>query len=108
VLQGAWGPGFVTDYIVDEVLSYAAARLGREAGLRLGELLLEKRVLRILPVTLDLVLEAWGIYRSHLPRLSFTDATTVAAARLYCIDYIATVDGYLAGLYPSLSPHNSR
>jgi len=61
------------------------------------------RLFRIIPVTLDLVLEAWEVYR-RLPRLSFTDATTLAAAEAYGVDYIAAVDDALAGLYPSLAP----
>ena len=104
VLEGRYGPPYVTDYIIDEVLSYAAARLGREPALRLGEALLERRLFRIAPVTVDLVLRAWEIYRDHLPRLSFTDASSIAVAEAYEIDYIATVDSELARLYPSISP----
>jgi len=106
ILEGRWGPPFVTDYIIDEVLSYAAARLGGDAGLRLGSLLLEKRVFHIIPVTLDVLLEAWEVYRSRYPRLSFTDATSVAVARSYNIDYIVTVEvrGELPRLHPSLTP----
>jgi len=104
VLEGRYGAPYVTDYIVDEALSFAAARLGREPALRLGALFFEKRVFRIIPVTFDLVLEAWEVYRSHLPRLSFTDAATVVAARAYRVDYLATLDGDLALLHPSVTP----
>ena len=104
VLEGKWGPPYVTDYIVDEVLSYAASRLGREAGLKLGKLLLEKRIFHIIPVTLDTVLDAWTLYQRHLPRLSFTDATSLAIAKTYNIDYILTLDEELATLHPSITP----
>ena len=103
-LQGAWGPAYTTDYIIDEVLSYAARKLGRDPAVRLGSLLLEERVLRIIPVTLDIVLDAWVLYRRHAPRLSFTDATTLAVAETYSIDYIMTVDEALAALHPSIAP----
>jgi len=104
ILGGRYGPPYVTDYIVDEVLSFAASRLGEVPALRLGAAFFEKRLFRIIPVTLDLVFEAWEVYRRHLPRLSFTDAATLAAAEAYGVDYIATVDEALAGLYPSLAP----
>ena len=104
VLEGTWGPPYVTDYIIDETLSYAASRLGREAGLRLGRLLLERRVFHIIPVTLDTVLEAWSLYQRHLPRISFTDATSLAVAKSYSISYIATLDKPLSTLYPSITP----
>jgi len=104
VLEGRYGPAYVTDYIVDEVLTYAARRLGREAGEKLGTILLEKHVFHIIPVTLDTVLRAWRLYRQHLPRLSFTDATTLVVAETYDIDYIATLDEPLSSLYPSIAP----
>ena len=56
ILKGMWGPPYVTDYIIDEALSYAAQRPGKEAGLKPGELLLERKLLHIIPVTLDTVL----------------------------------------------------
>jgi len=59
-------------------------------------------VFRIIPATLDVFNEAVKTYEKYLPGPSFTDATTLVAARLYGIDYIATLDEFLAGLYPSL------
>ncbi len=103
VLEGKWGPPYVTDYIIDETLSYAATRLGKEAGLKLGKLLLEKRIFHIIPVTLDIVLDAWILYQRHLPHLSFTDATSLAIAKTYNIDYIITLDKPLASLHPSIT-----
>ncbi|AEM38999.1 PilT protein domain protein [Pyrolobus fumarii 1A] len=110
VLEGRWGPPYTTDYIIDEVLSYAAARLPGDAGLKLGELLLEKRILHIIPVTLDIVLEAWRVYKSHYPGLSFTDSTSIVVAKTYGIDYIATVEtsGLLPKLHPSLTPYHQQ
>jgi len=55
-------------------------------------------------VTLDIFNTAARIYEEHLPMLSFTDAATLAAARAYRVDYIATLGEYLASLYPSLTP----
>ncbi len=104
VLEGQWGPPYITDYIVDEVLSYAAARLGREPGLKLGKLLLEHRLFHIIPVTLDTVLDAWTLYQRHAPSLSFTDATSLVIAKTYDIDYIITLDEPLARLHPSIIP----
>ncbi len=104
LLGGVYGTVFVTDYIVDEVLSYAAKKLGSQAGLKLGKLFFEKRVFRVIPVTLDILWEAWTVYRDNLPKLSFTDATTLVAARVYGVDYIATVDTELSKLYASITP----
>ena len=102
ILEGRWGPAYVTDYIVDEVLTYMLSRGGAEAALKAGRLLLERRVFRILPVSIDVFLEAWRVFRENLPRLSFTDASTVAATKAYSIDYIATFDEDLASLHPSI------
>ncbi len=106
ILEGKWGTPYITDYIVDEVLSYAAARLAGDTGVKLGELLLERRVFRLIPVTLDIVLDAWSLYRRHYPSLSFTDATSIIVARVYGIDYIVTVEtrGAMPRLHPSLTP----
>jgi len=102
ILRGAYGVPHVTDYIVDEVLTYMAARGGREAALRAGTLFFEKRAFRIIPVTLDLFYEAWSLFQRHAPSISFTDAASLAVAEAYGLRYIATFDEELARLYPSL------
>ena len=86
ILDGTYATPSVTDYMIDEVLSYAAARLGEEASLKL-------------PVTLDIFHRAWPLYREHLLRLSFTDATSLIIAQTYRIETIITVDSYLASLH---------
>ncbi len=106
ILRGAYGVPHVTDYIVDEVLTYMASRGGREAALRAGKLFFEKRAFRIIPVTLDIFNEAWSLFAAQAPRISFTDATSIVAAKLYNLDYIATFDSELAKLYPSLGASN--
>ncbi len=106
VLEGKWGTPYVTDYIIDEVLSYAAARLGGDVSVRLGTLLLERRIFRLIPVTLDIVLDAWSLYRRHYPTLSFTDATSIVVARVYDIDYIVTVE--TRGLCPAYTPRSGH
>jgi len=103
LLEGRYGPAFVTDYIVNETLTYLLSRGGPEAALRGGRLFFGSSApLRVLPVSIDVFVRAWETFRRHLPRLSFTDATTLEAARAYGVDYIATLDEALAGLYPSL------
>lgn len=104
ILMGSYGVPYVTDYIVDEALSYAAARLGVGPAEKLLDLLLRRNVFRIIPVTLDIFNTAARIYEENLPKLSFTDATTVAVARVYGVDYIATLDEELARHYPSITP----
>ena len=46
--KGTCGMTFVIDYIIDEALSYAASMLGRGALLKLGNLLVERTVSRML------------------------------------------------------------
>ncbi|WP_110138740.1 type II toxin-antitoxin system VapC family toxin [Hyperthermus butylicus] len=104
ILAGRYGVPFVTDYIVDEVLSYAAARLTPEDARKLLDLLVHRQVFRIIPLTLDVFNRAVKLYEQALPRLSFTDATAVVAAKLYDVDYIATMDERLADMHPSLYP----
>lgn len=102
ILRGKYGTPFVTDYIVDETLTFLASR-SAEAARRAGALFFEKPVFRILPVSIDVFNAAWVLFQRHLPVLSFTDATTVEAAKAYGVDYIATLDEPLARLYPSLT-----
>ncbi len=102
LLQGSHGPVFTLDYIVDEVLTYMASRGGADAALKAGRFFFEKRAVRILPVSMDLFEAAWLTFKRHLPTLSFTDAALLEAAKAYRIDYIATYDSGLAGLYPSI------
>lgn len=102
ILRGVYGVPFVTDYIVDEVLTYLASR-SPQAAEKAGVLFFERRVFRIVPVSIDVFQAAWETFRRHLPQLSFTDATTVEAAKAYGIDYIATLDEQLASLYPSIT-----
>jgi len=104
ILAGRYGAPYVTDYIVDEALNYASARLSPRDAEKLLHFLLERDAVRILPVSIDVFTRAVEVYRQHLPRLSFTDATTLVTARLYKIDYIATLDKYLAHQHPSIAP----
>jgi hypothetical protein len=61
-------------------------------------------VFRIIPITLDVFNKAIGLYEQNLPKLSFTDARTLVVAKIYNIDYIATIDETLAKMHPSLHP----
>lgn len=103
-LTGKYGTPYVTDYIVDEVLSYAATRLTPSDARKLLNILIHRQAFRIIPVTIDIFNAAAELYERELPRLSFTDATTITVARLYSIDYIATLDKDLAEMHPSLHP----
>ncbi len=89
---------------MDEVLSYASARLGREPSLKLVDFLVKKGLFRIIPITLDLFTRAVRVFEENVPVLSFTDAASLVAARTYGIDYIATLDETLARHYPSIYP----
>ena len=102
ILRGTYGPAFVTGHIVDETLTFLAAR-NPEAARRAGSILFDRPVLRILPVSIDVFNAAWRLFQRHLPELSFTDAATVEAAKAYGIDYIATLDQPLARLHRSLT-----
>ena len=105
VLSGRYGAAYVTDYIIDEALSYASARLSENDARKLLSLLVHRSLFRIIPVTLDVFNTAVEIYERNLgKRLSFTDAATLAVAKLYDIDYIATLDTVLASMHPSLYP----
>ncbi len=104
ILAGRYGAPYVTDYIVDEALNYAAARLKPGDAEKLIKLLIESGAVHIIHVSLDVFTRSVELYRKHLPRLSFTDATTLTTAKLYRIDYIATLDKYLAQQHPSIAP----
>ncbi|UXD21728.1 nucleotide-binding protein [Ignicoccus pacificus DSM 13166] len=103
ILKGELGVPAVTDYVIDEVLSYASRRLGREGCLKLGSLFFEKNAFRVIPTTLDIVIKAWEIYKERAPALSFTDSTLLQVAKTYKVDYLVTLDRRLGVLYPSMS-----
>ncbi len=101
-LRGKYGVPAVSDYVIDEVLTYASKRLGKEASLKLGKAFFELNLFRIIPTTLDIVIKAWECFKEHVPNLSFTDCTILEIARTYKVDYIVTLDHKLASLYPSM------
>jgi len=104
VMEGIYGPAYITDHAVSEALTEVLRRAGREAAVRAGRLLLEVRPFTILHVSDDVLEEAWRIFREASFDIVFGKALLVACAKAYNIEYIATLDENLARLYPVIAP----
>jgi len=108
VMQGVYGPAYITDYEVLRVIEEAGARAGREAALKAGRLLLEKKPFIILYASEDVVEEAWELFKAAGTGLGLSEALLLACARAYNIEYIATLNKELAKLYPVVTRRRRR
>lgn len=97
-LEGAWGDGIVLEYVFLEVVTVLQLRVGHEAAVGVGSLLLEARELSLVPCS-ERFLPALQVFRSQGDRgLSFVDAAIVAEARRHDSGRVATFDRGFDGI----------
>ncbi len=92
----------ITDYILDEVLTFVRRRLGFEKSLKVLESILASDVLRIEKVDLREFQAAIIIFEKYR-RLSFTDSATVAFMYSKDIEELYSFDKDFDGI-----PHIQR
>lgn len=92
LLDGTWGDGILLEYVFLEVVTVLQLRLGHEAAVSVGSLLLEARELSLVPCS-ELFLPALRVFRDQDNRgLSFVDSAIVAEARRHGSGHVATFD----------------
>ena len=76
-LQDSRTRAYTTDYVIDESITLARRRAGHAVAVRLGNVLLASRVLRLVEVTPAIRQAAWLLFRKYDDKeLSFTDCTS--------------------------------
>jgi predicted nucleic acid-binding protein len=97
-LDGTWGDGLLLEYVFLEVVTVLQLRLGHEAAVSVGSLLLEARELSLVPCS-ELFLPALRVFREQNDHgLSFVDSAIVAEARRHGSGHVATFDRGFAAI----------
>lgn len=82
-----------TDYVFDETVTLAQARLGPSSAEKIGEWLLDSRIVdlvRLLPEDFD---DAWELFKKRRGKAwSFTDCTSFAVMRRLRLHAAVTTD----------------
>jgi len=90
-MGGAHGKPLVTDYIVDEVLTWLNARATHELAVETADFFFLSDQVEVIKVDWAVLREAYEFFKKH-DFLSFTDCTTAAVAKTKGIKDIATLD----------------
>lgn len=91
IMKGAHGRPAITDYVIDEVLTWLNVKVGHEVAVEAGRMFFETAQVEVKKVDWGVLKEAYELFRLH-GFLSFTDATTVVSMKLSNIETIATFD----------------
>lgn len=91
IMKGPYGKPIVTDFIIDEVLTWLNARATHQLAVETADLLFKGGWVDVVIVDWAVLREACEIFSRH-DFLSFTDATTAAVANAKGIKDIATFD----------------
>jgi predicted nucleic acid-binding protein len=91
LMEGKFGRVVVTDYIIDEVLTWLSAHTTHEIAVETSDLFFNSGEIEIEKIDWAVLREARELFRKY-DFLSFTDATTVVIATIKGIKDIATLD----------------
>ena len=89
--KGEYGVPVVTDYVIDEILTWLHARISHKVAVETGRVFFETTKVQVRKVDWAILKEAYELFKKH-DFLSFTDATSVAVMKLSDIGDIATFD----------------
>jgi predicted nucleic acid-binding protein len=82
-----------TNYVFDEVITLARARLGHSQAVRVGAVLKNSDVVNLVRVLPEDEEDAWGLFVRHHDKLfSFTDCTSFSAMRRLGLSTAIAVD----------------
>ncbi|NIB98478.1 type II toxin-antitoxin system VapC family toxin [Halobacterium sp. R2-5] len=109
VYDGVLGQPYVSDYVYDEAVTLTAARGDASSAKRLGERLRGAgrypEAYELLRVSEDIFEDAIDVFEQYDDhRLSFTDATTIAAVERRGLDGVLSFDDDFAGLVERFEP----
>jgi predicted nucleic acid-binding protein len=93
--SGAYGNLLSTDYILDESVNYCLVRYSSDKSVLVGEAIINTTDL--IKITQDIIDASWEFFKKDKERktekfLSFTDCTTLIAAKTLGVKYVATFD----------------
>ncbi len=91
IAEGEHGEPIVTDYIIDEVLTWLNKKVSHKVAVDAGRVFLETTQVRVEKVDWAVIREAYELFKKY-PFLSFTDSATAAIMRALKIRTIATFD----------------
>jgi len=98
--KGIYGTGIITDYILDETVTLLNMRTKRpEPALKAGQIIIEEKIGKFFPLTVDLVYKTWKIYQKYVIKgLSFTDCTILAVAEFIECEDVLSFDKEFDGI----------
>jgi predicted nucleic acid-binding protein len=91
ITSGVHGRPVVTDYIVDEVLTWLNAHTNHQIAVETADFFFKGGQVDVIIVDWAVLREAYEVFKRH-DFLSFTDSTTAAVAKARGIKNIATLD----------------
>lgn len=91
IAEGKYGKPIVSDYIIDEVLTWLSGHVSHAVAVEAGRLFFETAQVGIEKVDWAVLKEAYELFRKH-DFLSFTDATSAVIAKIKGIKNVATFD----------------
>ena len=91
VMVGAYGRPAVTDYIVDEVLTWLSTHTSHRIAVETADFFFGGDQVEVIKVDWAILREACEIFKKY-DFLSFTDSTTAAVAKARGIRDVATLD----------------
>ena len=91
IMGGTYGKPAITDYIIDEVLTWLNARATHKLAVETADFFFTSDPIEIIKLDWAVLMEALELFKKH-DFLSFTDATTAALAGIRGIKDIATFD----------------
>jgi predicted nucleic acid-binding protein len=91
VAKGKYGKAVISDYIIDEVLTWLHAKVSHEAAVETARIFFETTRVEVKKVDWAILKEAHELFKKY-EFLSFTDATSAAIMQTLNIKEIATFD----------------
>ena len=78
--KGNYGTGIISDYILDETISFCYVRSKRlDLSIKVGDLIINNKLGKFIPLSVDMVLKTWELYQKYVYNgLSFTDCSLIA------------------------------
>ena len=84
-----------SDYILDESLTLISSRANHQTAVAFGEMLLKSSSIQLLPITEELRLSAFGLFKKYADKnLSFTDCTSFALMKKMKLKTAFTFDDH--------------
>lgn len=91
ILRGELGKVFITDFVFSEVTTYIRRKVGQKQSVEVARMLLDSKHVEIVHVDEHIFNAAYHMFEGY-PRLSFTDAASVATMMDRGIQQIVSFD----------------